>query len=112
MRVASLVMIILISPAVVADSTVPGSPPRAKSARPVGYIVPAKHAHEFYLIGPIKEEPIFFTPTQREVDGLEERLAVYLKSINAGYDNRLDQRLPLYARQYVGVVLRGHRCIW
>jgi len=98
------------------------SPPslRAPSAkeparrRPTGFIVPADRARHFYLDP--SEKVRFWTPSQAEVDLLEERLPAFLKppaSKKSGRTDYIAKNLSRYGRQYVGLLDdSGAKRIW
>ena len=75
--------------------------------RPDGVIVPASKGGDFYHD---KSHRDFFTPVAADVTRLEAALPKFVREYDPQSD--LDQRLPTYRRQYVGIVVHGRRRIW
>ena len=75
--------------------------------RPDGVIVPASKGGDFYHD---KQFHDFITPTEADVARLEAALPAFIREYDPKTD--LDRRLPTYRRQYVGILVQGHRRIW
>ena len=54
----------------------------------------------------------FWTPTKEQVLKAEEKIKEYLKHNSPGHAPDLWQDLPKYKRQYVGIIVDGHKRIF
>ena len=90
----------------------------APVARPNRFIVPAAQGKSFRE-GYVREETGYWTPSQRDIDRLERRLATFFVEEEQTWSSvyrppLVGNPVPLsrYARQYVGLILNGKRFIW
>ncbi len=60
---------------------------------------------------PLVQATEFWTPTKEEVLKAEEKIEEYLRSDPARYAE-LWRKLPNYKRQYVGIIVNGHKRIF
>ena len=103
----AFVCLLILAAAARADTSVTAPATSARRNRPVGYIVSEARGHEF--LSGVKR---YWTPTQEQVDRLEDHLVVHLKD-TGGRAQTLWKELDRYGRQYVGFVdAKGRKKIW
>src|SRR6185295_9968804 len=60
---------------------------------------------------PLVQATEFWTPTKEEVLKAEQKIEEYLRSDSARHVD-LSRKLPNYKRQYVGIIVNGHKRIF
>jgi hypothetical protein len=111
----ALCALLLAACSATAAPTATPTPPRPaffSSAAWTGVIVPAELGDLFYRNLTGQTSPRYWTPSQAQIDDLEQALPPYLRAAAPERSADLWQRVAPYKRQYIGIVLGDQQAIY